>query len=116
MLFALAVGSMACAQREVNGDDMDAEPVEHPRELLERYDEACQDWCTLVDECGLYGGSCSCAERDFSEKHVLCVEKAVLRLECKAALTCEEADGLDGDSIQDRRCYGEGIAEAAACR
>jgi hypothetical protein len=115
VLLALAVGSVACAQREVSDGDMAAQPVEHPPELLERFDEACEDWCMVIDECGLYGGSCSCEERDFSEKHALCVEKAALVLECKAALTCEEAYRLDGDSIQDRPCYGEAIAEAAAC-
>jgi hypothetical protein len=117
VLLALAVGSFACAEREVNGDDMDAGPIEHPPELLERHDHACEDWCMLVDECGVYEGWCNnCVERDFSMEHVLCVEKAALRLECRAALTCEEAHRIDTDSIQDIPCYGEGIAESVACR
>jgi hypothetical protein len=117
VLLALAVGSLACAEREVNGDDVDAEPIEHPPELLERYEQACEDWCMLVDECGVYESWCNnCVERDFSMEHVLCLEKAALREECKAALTCEEVDRLDEDADQDYPCYGEGIAESVACR
>ena len=115
VLLALAMGTMACAEREPGHDGMQPVPTAHPPELLERHEQACEDWCMLAEECGLSDGTCSCMERDFSEKHALCVEKAALRLECEAALTCEEADRLDGDSIQDRPCYGEGIAESAAC-
>lgn len=116
VLLALAVGSLACAEREVKGDDVDAEPMEHPPALLERYEQACEDWCMRVDECGVHERWCSdCVERDFSREPVLCLEKAALRAECKAALTCEEVDRLDEAADQDYPCFGEGIAESLAC-
>jgi len=105
---------MACAERELD-DGMEAEPTEHPPELLERQERACEDWCALVDECGASEGHCNCVSRDFSEEHALCVEKAALRLECQAALTCEDIERLDSGSVQDRPCFGEGIAELGAC-
>lgn len=94
---------------------MEAEPGGHPPELLERHAQACEDWCAIVDACGLDEGYCSCAERDFSEEHALCVEKAALRLECKAVLTCEDAERLASSQPQDEPCFGEGIAESLAC-
>lgn len=115
MLLALAVGAAGCTERELSSDGMEAEPTEHPAALLERHEQACEDWCMLVDECERYEGLCNCIDRDFSEEHVLCLEKAILRLECKAALTCEGIDRLDSAMAQDQPCYGEGIAESAAC-
>jgi len=94
---------------------MEAEPVEHPPELLARHEQACEDWCRLVDDCGAYDGLCNCVERDFSEEHALCVEKAALRLECKAALICEDIERLSSGPVQDQPCFGEGIAELGAC-
>lgn len=115
MLLALAVGAAGCTERELSSDGMEAEPTEHPAALLEHHEQACEDWCMLVDECGLDEGYCNCTDRDFSEEHVLCVEKAALRLECKAALTCEDAERLDSSQPQDEPCFGEGIAESLAC-
>jgi len=95
---------------------MEAEPIEHPPELIERYDQACEDWCSLLDECNRDDITCHCADRDFTEDHDLCVEKAALQLECEAALTCEEIDLRTSDApARDRRCFGEGIAEIGAC-
>jgi hypothetical protein len=114
LLLAISLGPVACAERELD-DGMADEPPEHPPELLERYDQACEDWCALLDECGRDEILCDCTARDFSERHDLCVEKAALRLECVAALTCDEIDLTQSDSVQDRLCFGEGIAEAGAC-
>lgn len=117
MLLAIAVGSLSCAERELSDDGMEAEPTAHPPALLERHEEACDEWCGLVDACGLNEAHCSCVARDFSEEHVLCVEKATLRLECKASLTCEVAQRIMNmsSSPQDEPCIGEGIAESLAC-
>lgn len=114
-LLAIAVGSLGCTRRELSGDDMETEPADHPPELLERHEQACEDWCSIVDECGLDEGYCNCTDRDFFDEHVLCLEKSVLRLECKAALTCEDAERLDSSQPQDEPCFGEGIAESLAC-
>lgn len=113
-MLALLLGSLACAERELD-DGMAEEPIEHPPELLARHDRACEGWCMLVDECGRDESLCTCEDRDFSEEHVLCVEKATLRLECQAALTCDELDLLYEEKAQDRRCFGENLAETAAC-
>lgn len=113
-LLAIAVGSLGCAQRELD-DGMEAEPADLPPELLERHAQACEDWCSIVDACGLDEGYCNCAERDFSEEHALCVEKAALRLECEAALSCEDAERIESSQAQDEPCFGEGIAESLAC-
>jgi hypothetical protein len=75
----------------------------------------CEDWCSLLDECDRDDITCHCADRDFSEEHALCVEKAALRLECDAALTCEEIDLRTADSARDRPCFGQDIAEVGAC-
>lgn len=114
LLLAIALGHASCADRGLD-DGMEAEPAEHPPELIEGYEQACEDWCALVDDCARGENLCDCTDRDFSEKHVLCVEKAMLRLECEAALTCEGIDLLFAEEAQDRRCYGEGIAEFIAC-
>lgn len=114
VLLALSLVPLACSDREVD-DGMVAEPVEHPRELLQRFEQACEDWCMLVDECGRDQQRCGCVGRDFSEEHVLCLEKATLLLECTTVLTCDEIDLLDAERVQDERCYGEKLAETFAC-
>lgn len=114
MLLAIALVQSACAGRELD-DGMEADPTAHPPEVLEHHEQACEDWCALLDECGRDDILCDCEDRDFSEKHGLCVEKATLRLECDAALTCDEIDLRVSDSAQDRRCFGEAIAESLAC-
>jgi hypothetical protein len=107
---------LACADRELD-DGMEAEPIEHPPELLQRYEQACEDWCALLDECDRDDISCDCADRDFSEELDLCVEKSALLIECEAALTCEEIDLRTSDApAQDRRCFSESIAEIGGCR
>ena len=114
LLLVLWPVPLACAERELD-DGMADEPVEQPPELLARHERACEDWCLLVDECERDESLCKCEDRDFSEEHVLCVEKATLRLECQAALTCDEIDLLYEEKAQDRRCFGENLAETAAC-
>ena len=111
----MLLNTWACADREVGDDGMEAEPIEHPPELLERHEQACEDWCTLLDACDREDIPCDCVDRDFSEEYVLCVEKATFRLECEAALTCEEFDLRLSGPAQDRHCFGERAAELAAC-
>jgi len=119
----LLVGPWGCADRPFEDEALEPEPMEHPPELLARYDEACEAWCELSQECG-YDISCSCRSRSafngFDDRFTLCVEKAALYLECQAALTCEGVDRfLDHDgttAAQDSPCKGQGIAQTAACR
>jgi hypothetical protein len=114
----MLLSTWACTDREVGDDGMDAEPIEHPPELLERHDQACEDWCTLLDECDREDISCDCRDYpdiDLSEEDVLCVEKATFALECEAALTCEEIDLRFSGPVQDQRCWGENMAETVAC-
>jgi len=124
MLVGLLVAvPWGCADRPLEDEGIEPEPLEIPAELIERYDEACEAWCELVDECG-YEITCSCRDRsafnNFDGKHPLCAEKAALYLECRAALTCEGIDRrLDQDAntaVQDTPCLGYGIAQTAACR
>lgn len=116
VLLVALLGWSACGDRAI--DDGMAEPIERPpewAEWIERHEQACEEWCTLVDACGRDESLCTCTDRDFSQEHVLCVEKAALRLECEAALTCEEIDLRSSGPVQDQRCRGENVAETAAC-
>jgi hypothetical protein len=115
VLLAMLLGPGACVDRETGDDGIAADPVEHPPELLERHEQACEDWCALLDACDREDKPCDCADHDFSEEHVLCVEKATFALECEAALTCEEIDLRFSGPVQDWRCIGENLAETVAC-
>lgn len=51
VLLVLCLVPLACTERGL-GDDDAGGAIEHPPELLEQYELACEDWCALLDECG----------------------------------------------------------------
>ena len=90
-LAAVVLASSAgCVDRETSDDTSEPGPM-HPPELLAARDEACEDYCDTRIRCGFMdeGDSCSCEMATFDNKHQLCVEKSIAKLECLASTSCD---------------------------
>ena len=117
-LAAVVLASSAgCVDRGTSDDTSEPGPM-HPPELLAARDEACEDYCDTRIRCGFMdeGDSCSCEVATFDNKHQLCVEKSIAKLECLASTSCELLANWQDLPQQDQPCHGEGVAESVACR
>ncbi len=109
VVLALVVGGTGGCDREPVEDT----PTEIPADRLDAYRADCEDWCDLERSCEP-DRECTCQGREFTVP--LCLDKAIVSLRCRLELTCEELPGLSDPYAADRRCFGESVAETAACR